>query len=129
MWYTLICLLVIKKIKKMKVQPKMNTGAKILAVGAGVAALAAAGYFFFGPNGTKNQKKMKGWMIKMKGDVVEKMEKAKDISEPTYHQIVDAIANKYASVKTNSAEDVMKLAKELKKHWKSISAHGNKGKK
>ena len=110
----------------MKVKPKSNTGVKVVAVAAGVAALAAAGYFFFGPDGAKNQKKMKGWMIKMKGDVVEKMEKTKDMSESAYHQIVDAIATKYASVKTNNAEDVMKLAKELKKHWKSISTHAKR---
>jgi hypothetical protein len=48
---------------------KNSTLGKAVAVGAGVAALAAAGYFFFGPAGEKNRKKMKGWVIKMKGEI------------------------------------------------------------
>lgn len=96
-----------------------------VAVGAGVAALAAAGYFFFGPNGTKNRKAMKGWVIKMKGEIVEKLEKAKEVSEPVYHQIVDTVSKKYASVVDQAEVDA--ITKELKKHWKAIS--GEKAKK
>jgi hypothetical protein len=110
----------------MKVKPKNNTGVKVLAVTAGVAALAAAGYFFFGPNGEKNIKKTKGWMIKMKGEIVEKIEKMKEVSEPTYHQAVDAVAKKYSAVKSIDSVAVEKMVKELKKHWKSISTHGKK---
>lgn len=98
-----------------------NTG-KVMAIGAGVAALAAAGYFFFGQNGPKNRKVTKGWMIKMKGDVVEKIEKVKDVTEDTYHNIVDTVAGAYVS--KGGKEEVDKLAKELKSHWKSISKNG-----
>ena len=97
---------------------KSNVG-EVVAISAGVAAMAAAGYFFFGPSGEKNRKKMKGWMIKMKGEIIEKMEALKDVSEPAYHAIVEGVASKYASV-VDSAE-LDKIVKELKKHWKSIS--------
>jgi hypothetical protein len=100
---------------------KNNSGAKILAVGAGAVALAAAGYYLFGPNAQKNRKNIKGWMIKMKGEIVEKLEMAKEISEPIYQQIVDAAAAKYLTAGSIAKEDVQRLAGELKKQWKSIS--------
>lgn len=100
---------------------------KAIAIGAGVAAIAAAGYFFLGPDGKKNRKLAKGWMIKMKGEVVSRMEKAKDVSEETYEKMVDQVAKTYVS--TGGKAEVEKLAKELKSHWKSISGEGKKVKK
>ncbi len=99
-----------------------NNAGKILAISAGAAAIAAAGYFLFGPNGPKNRKVTKGWMIKMKGDVVDKIEKVKDVTEDTYHNIVDTAAKSYVS--SGSKAEVEMLAKELKSHWKSISKNG-----
>lgn len=101
-----------------------NTVGKVVAVSAGVAALAAAGYFFFGPSGEKNRKKMKGWIITMKGEVVDKLEKVQEVTEPVYHTIVDTVAKKYASIVDKKELDT--LVKELKKHWKSIA--GSKAK-
>ena len=68
---------------------------KLVAVGASVAAAAATAYFFFGPKGDEHQKHAKAWVIKMKGEIVEKLEKAKEISEPVYHQIIDSVAAEY----------------------------------
>ncbi len=105
----------------MKKNNTSNAG-KVIAIGAGMVALAAAGYFFLGPNGKKNQKAARGWMIKMKGEVVEKIEKVKDVTEDTYHNIVDTVAKSY--VASGGKDEVAKLAKELKSHWKSISSNG-----
>ncbi|MBP6060843.1 MAG: hypothetical protein KA515_02500 [Candidatus Pacebacteria bacterium] len=98
-----------------------NNVGKAVVIGAGVAALTAAGYFFFGPGGKKHQKKLKGWMIKMQGEVVEKMESAKEISEPVFHEIVDSVSKGYVSGGKATQAEVIKLARELKSHWKSIS--------
>ncbi len=103
----------------MKKENKKSNIGKGIAIGAGLAALAAAGYFFLGPNGKKNRKMTRGWMIKMKGEVVEKLESMKDISEEAYNKTVDAVAKAYTA--TGGKEEVAKLAKELKSHWKSIS--------
>ena len=99
---------------------KSNIG-KVLTIGTGAVALVAASYFFLGPKGKKNQKKTRAWMIKMKGDVVEKLESVQDITKETYDTIVDSVGDAYATV-AESKDEVAKLAKELKSHWKSISS-------
>ena len=111
-----------KDIKNTK-EKKAGVG-KYVVVGAGLAAAAAAGYFLFGPNGKNNQKKIKGWTVKMKGEVLEKIEGAREVTEPIYNKIVDNIANKYLS--TKNKKEVEEMVGELKKHWKSISqnVHG-----
>lgn len=91
-----------------------------VTLGAGVVALAAASYFFLGPKGKKHQQRTRGWMIKMKGDVIEKLESVQDISKDTYDAIVDTVGEAYATAAESKAE-VEKLASELKSHWKSIS--------
>ncbi len=104
---------------------KTNNGSgvvKMAVLGASLAGLAASAYFFFGPNGKKNQKHAKSWAIKMKGDVVEKLEKAKEVSEPVYHQIIDVVAAKYAKGAKISQVEIDELAKDLKKHWKTMHA-------
>lgn len=103
---------------------KTNNGSgavKLAVLGASLAGLAASAYFFFGPNGKKNQKHAKSWAIKMKGEVVEKLEKAKEVSEPMYHQIIDTVAKKYAKGAKIGQAEIDELAKDLKKHWKTMS--------
>jgi len=97
----------------------INTG-KAVGVGLGVAALGAAAYVLFGPNGKKNRKEVKGWVVKMKGEIIEKLEEAKDITEPIYHNIIDNVKSKYSKVKNINEEDLEKVTNEIKKHWNSI---------
>jgi len=106
----------------METKNKKNNIGKVIAMGAGAAALVAAGYFFLGPNSKKNRKVTRGWMIKMKGEVVERMESMENITEETYHKLVDAVSGAYTSI--GGKEEVAKLAKELKSHWKAISKKG-----
>ena len=91
-------------------------------IGASLAGLAATAYFFVGPEGKKNQKAVKSWAIKMKGDVVEKLEAARSVGEPAYHQIIDTVAAKYEKGKKTSPKEIKALAEDLKKHWKTISS-------
>lgn len=95
---------------------------KIAAVGASLAALAATAYFFLGPKGKKHQQHAKAWAIKMKGDVVAKLEAAKEVTEPIYHQIIDSVTEKYAKGAKISREEIDAIAKDLKKHWKTMAA-------
>lgn len=98
----------------------MSVG-KVLTIGTGALAVVAAGYFFLGPNRKENQKKTQEWMTKMKRDVVKKLESMKDVTKETYDTIVDTIGDTYTNV-ADSKDEVVKLGKELKGHWKSISS-------
>ena len=56
------------------------SGAVGLGLAAITAAAAAGAYFLYGKDGAKNLKKIKSWSLKAKAEVLEKLEKAKDIS-------------------------------------------------
>ncbi len=101
---------------------KGSKAVKAVAVGAGLAAVAATAYFFFGPKGKAHQKQAKAWAIKMKGDIVEKLEAARDVTEPVYRKIVDSVAEEYAKRAKAGKAEVMALAMQLKKQWKTLHA-------
>ena len=100
-----------------------KTAATVAGMGVALAAAAAAGYFLYGKDGAKNRKKVKGWMLKAKGEVLEKLEEAKHVSEPMYRKIVSGVAKRYASLKNVDKKDLAQMAKELQGHWKSIKRH------
>ncbi|MEI7765503.1 MAG: hypothetical protein WCI93_02865 [bacterium] len=97
----------------------------ILGIGAGVAALSAAAFVLFGPEGKKNRKVIRGWAVKMKGEIIEKFENAKEITEPVYHEIIDNVQAKYAKLKNVDQEELTKTVAEIKKHWKAIKKEAN----
>jgi hypothetical protein len=101
---------------------------ELTAIGAGLAGLAATAYFFLGPKGKKHQKDAKAWAIKMKGDVVEKLEQAKEISEPVYEEIINSVAGDYEKGMRAGKEEIAELAADLKKHWSTISKTAIKAK-
>lgn len=90
----------------------------------GVAAAAAAGtYFLYGSkDAKKNRQKVQGWMFKAKGEVMDKLEKLKEVDEEIYNKVVDTVLSKYNQAKSIDAGDVQVMAADLKKHWKSIKA-------
>jgi len=93
---------------------------EIIGIGAGVAALGAAAFVLFGPEGKQNRKAIKGWSVKMKGEIIEKFEQAKELTEPVYHQIIDTVHAKYAKVKNVDQAELAKVVGDIKKHWKAI---------
>jgi gas vesicle protein len=100
-----------KKINKKKVE-----------LGLGLLAAATAGAFFlYGTKaGKKERAKIKGWAVKAKGEVLEKLEKMAELDEKKYKQIVDTVSKKYRAVKSISDKEVEDFSKDLKRHWKSI---------
>jgi hypothetical protein len=102
---------------------KKNEGMNVaqdVAIGAGVAALAAAGYFLFGPNGKKNRKQIKGWTVKAKGEVLEKIEQMKEVTKESYKAAVEEVTANYAKLKHVAPEEAKRLAAELIRHWSAI---------
>ena len=98
---------------------KNDTTATTLGV---VAALAAGAYFLYGTKeGAKKRKKLKSWMLRMKADVMDEIEKAKNIDEEKYSKLIDKTAEKYKKkLKTAEKKEVERLKKDLKKHWRAI---------
>lgn len=101
------------------------------AVGAGVAGLAAAAigaYWLYGAkNAAKNRKIAASWMLKARAEVMDAVEKMKEMDKDAYLKIVDAVVDKYS--KTKSSAEVMAIAKEMRAAWSQISAATKPAKK
>lgn len=107
--------------KKTNTKSRSRGGGKVGAFLAGATAATAAGaYFLYGPKGAKRRQKINSWTLKAKGDVLSKLENAKNVTEERYHDIVDQTISKYSKTKSVTKEEAEKLAKELKAHWKRI---------
>ena len=102
-----------------------NAG-KMAAAGAGIVALSAAAYLIFGPEGKKHRKDLKSWMVKLKAEVMEKMEEAGEITGPVYEAIVNEVSDKYKSLSGIDAAALAAEAGLLKKHWKMMQSEMRK---
>ena len=115
-----------------KTTAKKGVSAKqVVGIGAGIAALTAAAYVLFGPEGEKNRKAIRSWSVKMKGEIIEKFENAKELTEPVYHQIIDSVQAKYAKMKNVDQAELAETIAQMKKHWNLMKkeSQGKKPKK
>ena len=109
---------------------KSNTKVEIAAGIGALAALAAGAYFLYGTkDGAKKRVKIKGWMLKAKGEVMEKLEMLKSVDEASYNAIVDGVMKKYEGMKDVQKLEVVALFMDIKKHWKNIKKHLGETKK
>lgn len=107
---------------------KKSTKGVTAGVGVGAALLSAAGaYFLYGSkNADKHRKMVKSWTLKAKADVLEGLEKAKDMSRDDYEQLIDKTVKSYSKLKGASAAEIAGFAKEMKSHWRGIEKKGEK---
>lgn len=88
---------------------------------AGIAAALAAGaVYFYGPDGKERREKLQGWMVKAKGEVLEKLEDVEEITKEKYEEIVDASVTKFTAEKEKRKEQAEVLREDLKGHWEAI---------
>lgn len=111
----------------------MSAGEKA-GIGAGVAAAAAAAalgaYFLYGSkNAKQNRAKVKGWMLKARGEVLEQVEKMQSITEGTYEDVVQNVLANYRGARNVSAPELAALAADLRKHWRAIKPMFQAGRK
>ena len=95
-------------------------GMKIAFLGAVVAAAAGAYYIATNKGAKKQVKKIKGWALKVKGDVLSKLEQMKDVDEELYHKVVDTVMGKYKNIKSIDTNELALVSQELKSHWSNI---------
>ena len=101
----------------MQKNKKMSVGKKV-AMGAGLAAVGAGMYYFFGPGAKVHQKKAKALVAKAKKEVEKEVKKAKAVTVPLYHKAVDAVSKNYAKQYKLHEKDVKALAAKVKSEWK-----------
>lgn len=110
----------------MNTSQRKNSGlskeAKV-GLGLGLAAAAAAGAYFLysSKEGPKRRQQIRGWALKAKGEVLEKLEQAKEVNEDVYHRIVDRVVERYQKLKGVDTTELVALAADLKRHWNNIS--------
>lgn len=90
-----------------------------LGVALGAAALASAGaYFLYGSKHAKqNRQKVKSWALKAKAEVLEQVEKVKELDMDQYKAMVDGVLERYYGAQGATQREVQQLAKELKDYW------------
>ena len=97
-------------------KPSQSTSHTGIAIIGGLVAAAAAGAYFIHGNkaAEKKIKQVKGWALKAKGEVLEKIEKIKAIDEQLYQQAIDAVMSKYQKVKNVDTTELqnVKVAKD-----------------
>lgn len=110
----------------------MSGGEKVgIGVALSAAAIAAAGtYFLYGSkDASKNRKKVKGWALKAKGELLERLEQAGNMTAEEYQQAVEKVVAGYAKLKHISAPELASLKKEMMASWKGIAGSGKSAKK
>ena len=114
-----------------KATPKKSSLGTAVGIGVGIAAATAAAYLLFGPEGKKNRKAISSLSVKIKGDIIEKFEKVKEITEPIYYEIVDEVSKKYSKLKNVDKDELEAVVNDLKSNWKEIikDAKATKNKK
>lgn len=101
-----------------------------LAVGSAIAT-AAAVYFLYGTKGAKKRRdKIRGWVLRAKGEIIEKLENLTEVNKEKYHAIVKEILTRYGKMKNVGDAEIVSLEKELKAYWehlrKEVKADGKK---
>ena len=97
-----------------------SLGSEIGLAAAALAGIAGAYFLYGSKDAPKNRKKVSGWVVKAKGEVLERLEKLKEIGEQDYHSVVDTVVSKYQALKKGEPEQIAELVKELKGYWSKI---------
>lgn len=117
---------------KKKTDTGLSGGEKVgIGVALSAAAIAAAGSYFLyaSPNAAKNRKKVKGWSLKAKGEVLEAMEKAGKMTADEYQSLLDGVVAGYAQMKSASKADLGEFKKEMMANWQKIAKTAGGAKK
>lgn len=104
-----------------------SSGVEIGLAIAGLAAIAGGVYLYGTDAGKKKRKEIKGWTLKMKGEVLEKLETLKEVNEEAYHNVVDSVTERYSKIKTIAPEDLAEVVADLKKSWSHIAKIAKNG--
>lgn len=100
----------------------MNKNFKNMSIGAIASVIAGAYYMYGSKDGVAKRKQLAAWSVKMKGEVLQGIEKLKEVSEPKYKEIVKKVAEKY---KTVDKGELKKVVDELQSTWNKMKKEVN----
>jgi len=109
-----------------------NTKTTQVSVAVGVAAAAAAAaagaYWLYGAkDASKNRAKVRGWMLRARGEVMEALEKLQDVDRDTYMAIVDTVIKRYSGLSGITSAELSSMARDLKGAWNHIQGAKKSG--
>ncbi len=109
--------------KKVELSASQKLG---IGVGLTAAAVAAAGaYFLYGSEAApQNRKKVKGWMLKAKGEVLEALEKAEHMTEDEFQAVVEKVLATYGKAQALSKKELKDFKTEMTGNWGELVASG-----
>lgn len=99
---------------------KESSKSTVVLAAATFLAVAGAIFLYGTKEGEVQRKKIKGWALKAKGEILERLENVKDISEDNYKKIVDDVGAKYKKVKKVQEKELDSFVREMKAHWNRI---------
>lgn len=103
----------------------MDKQTKKIAVGAGLAAaaaaLAAGAYWLYGAeDAPKNRKKVKSWMLKARAEVMDAIEKMEEIDKDKYLALVQQVVSKYSKMSGVTALELAQVTRDLRSAWEHM---------
>ncbi len=97
----------------------MSKNLKNASIGAIASVIAGAYYMYGSPEGVARRKQLAAWSVKMKGEMLEGIEKLKEVSEPKYKELVKKVSAKY---KTVDKGELKKVVDELHSTWNKMKS-------
>jgi len=108
-----------KKTTANKSEANSNVGAKVATV-ATLAAAAAGAYWFYGAKDSQKHRKIaKSWMLKARVEVLDSIEKLKEIDKEKYLSIVQNVSSKYAKMGA-TPQELGVLLRDMQSVWSHI---------
>ncbi len=103
--------------------PKKKKKGHGLGVSLLVATAGALGaYFLYGTEeGKKKRVAVRGWALKAKGDVLNQVERMKDVSREKYDAVVASVVSKYEKLPDVDKRELKALGSDLKSAWKRVA--------
>jgi hypothetical protein len=98
----------------------MKARNKIVGAGIEMAVAAAGAYFLYGQRSAENRARVKGWVLKLKGEVLEELESMRTVDRQAFEALVERTAARYGRVKRVSASELKHVVGELKSAWSHI---------
>jgi len=108
-------------------EPKDSNNTKKLAMAGLLASAAAGAVYLYGKNKKRAQRQLRGWVLKVKGEVMDKIASVETLTRSQYNDFVDTAIAEYADKKHIAKPEVEELRSQLKSRWQDITTHVTEG--